>query len=58
MLYFKRDQSDVWYYFQRTRGMYQGGSDILSVEVLTLKLTCMDINEAHAKYGLIGEGAL
>ena len=31
-----------------------GGSDILSVDVITLKLTSMDINEAHA----VGEGAL
>ena len=54
MLYFKHDQSDVWYFFQGTRGIYPGGSDILSVDVITLKLTSMDINEAHA----VGEGAL
>ena len=55
---FKRDHSDVLYYFQGTRGIYPGGSDILSAEVITTKLTSMDINEAHAKYGHIGEAAL
>ena len=57
MLDFKCDHSDVLYYFQGTRGIYPGGSDILYAEVITTKLTSMDINEAHAKYGHIGEVA-
>ena len=58
MLDFKHDHSDVLYYFQGTREIYQEGSDILSAEVITTKLTCMDINEAHAKYRHIGKAAL
>ena len=45
---FKCDHSDDLYYFQETRGIYPGGTDILFAEVITTKLTSTDINEAHA----------
>ena len=57
MLDFKHDHCDVLYYFQGTRGIFSGGTDILLAVFITPKLTVMNINEAHAKYGHIGETA-